>query len=227
MEFPAYLDLSSPTETVRYFPEDHAPPPPQPPTVPPLSQRDPRWKNVLLGHSYYTIGSQGCALLIASMACGMLPLELQDLLKPAGGFWRANLNWVAIPQVVPGMAFDGITNWADRPADVAAVIAELAQHPTGLWIDYSPGGSQNSHFVLGLRYLEEFEDIEIIDPWDGAIVRLLSRYAITGWDLGRALYGMRPLYRVADTPAAMAAADFVAQSAEPQFDNFPEEYTGD
>ncbi len=147
------------------------------------------------------------------------------MLKPAGGFWHANLNWAAIPRVVPGLFFDGITNWQNTGADMDTVITELEEHPLVLWIDYKPGGGQESHFVLGLEYLPEFEDVLIADPIDGYTGRLLFRYALPGWTLERAIYGMRPLYVVKKSYAA-AASYIVAAERKDAFDNFPEPYRG-
>jgi len=194
-----------------------------------LSQRDPRWKSAILGFSSYSIGAQGCALTCAAMIARLVnpalyPVALQDLLKPAGGFWQANLNWATVPRVVPGLTFDGITNWEHGGADVDAIIAHLEQHPLILWIDYTPGGGQQSHFVLGLEYLPDFEDIVIADPWDGYTGRLLFRYGLTGWTLARAIYGMRPLYQT--EIAHIAAASYIAQTIPDAFDDFPEPYKG-
>jgi hypothetical protein len=197
------------------------------PPVEALSQRYRDWRSVLLGFSQYTIGSQGCALTGASMVARLIdttltPPVLQERLKPVGGFWHANLNWAAVPQVVPGLTFDGITNWADSPADMDAIKAHLAQHPLILWIDYTPGGAQQSHFVLALQYLDEYDDIMIADPWDGYSGRMLLRYGLQGWTAQRAIYGMRPLY--VTTEQAPAAARFSALAASPQFDDYPEVY---
>jgi len=200
-----------------------------PSKIEPLAQIDPRWRAIKLGLSNYTIGAQGCALTCAAMVCRQLdttlhPDVLQNLLKPAGGFWRANLNWAAIPRVVDGIVFDGITNWKDDPADIPAVIDHLLDHPLILWIDYRPGGDQQSHFVLGLEYLPEFNDILIADPVDGYTGRLLLRYGLPNWALERAIYGMRPLYT--SEPAHAAAAVYSASCAGPQFDDYPDKYTG-
>jgi hypothetical protein len=199
------------------------------PQVEPLSQRDPRWRSTILGFSSYSIGSQGCALTCAAMIARLVnpdltPPALQDLLKPAGGFWQANLNWAAVPRVVSGLTFEGITNWESGAANVGEIITQLEEHPLILWIDYAPGGGQQSHFVLGLEYLPDFEDIVIADPWDGYTGRLLFRYGLTGWTLARAIYGMRPLYPVATTHAA--AASYVAQVTRDAFDDFPEPRRG-
>lgn len=201
------------------------------PQVEALSQRDPRWSNVLLGHSAYTIGSQGCALTCAAMIARMVdptlyPPQLQDLLKPAGGFWHANLNWAAVPRVVPGLVFEEITNWEDTGADMSDIITQLEEHPLILWVDFSPGGNLNSHFVLGIEYLPEFEDILIADPWDGYTGRLLFRYGLPGWTLARAIYGMRPLY-AADRQHAAASSYIAIAEHRDAFDDFPDKYEGD
>ena len=164
----------------------------------PMSQRDKRWRDTLLGHStYYTIGSAGCALTCAAMICSQVdgsitPDGLQQMLLPKGGFWQANLNWAIVPEVMPQIVFDGIINWMDEPADIVAVATELDLRPTILWVDFYPGGGFNTHFVVATEMLED--DIMIIDPWDGYQGRLLTRYAQDSWSLERAIYGMRKLY---------------------------------
>lgn len=199
--------------------------------VEPLSQRDPRWKGTLLGFSDYTIGAQGCALTCASMVARLVdatlyPPQLQELLKPVGGFWKANLNWAAVPRAVAGLTFEGITNWERISAPVEMIKAHLAEHPLILWVDSSPGGEQQSHFVLATAYLPDADDVLIADPWLGDMVPLRTRYGREGWSLARAIYGMRPLYAVT---GARAAAVSYAALASPQanvFDDFPDEYHG-
>ena len=196
-----------------------------------LSQRDLRWKTTALGFSNYTIGAQGCALTCAAMIARMVdetlfPPQLQELLKPAGGFWQANLNWAAVPRVVPGLIFEGITNWEGVPADVENVKAHLAEHPLILWVDFTPGGAQQTHFVLATAYLPDYDDVLIADPWDGYSGRLLLRYGGPGWTLARALYGMRPLYAVAPTRALAASYVALATPTTQAFDDYPDKYTG-
>ena len=168
------------------------------PQVVPLSQRDPRWRNVPLGHStHYTIGSAGCALCCATMVAGMVelgitPAELQDRLLLSNGFYGANLNWAAVPRVVPDLDFGGIINWVNGPADMGVVYEHLDDHPVILWVDFHPGGGQNTHFVMAFAGFGD--DLLIADPWDGYTGNLLLRYALDDWDLARAIYGIRPLY---------------------------------
>ena len=51
----------------------------------PISQRDPKWANLKIGHSQLTIGAQGCALSCVSMAtsffgCFKNPQELMNFI---------------------------------------------------------------------------------------------------------------------------------------------------
>lgn len=223
---PDHINIVTPQWEAAYTLDNTA----APPTIKPISQRDAPWRHRTLGFSTYTIGGMGCALTCASMVARLIddtltPDKLQDLLKPAGGFWQANLNWAAIPQVVPGLTFDGITNWSNTSADVDFIKAHLIAHPLILWVDFQPGGSQDSHFVLGLRWLDNYDDVEIIDPWDGYTGRLLMHYSIVGAPnstIARWVYGARPLY--VQAAQVRAAAQFSALTAAPQFDDWPEKY---
>ena len=64
----------------------------------------------------------------------------------------------------------------------------VSKRPTILRVDFRPGGALNSHFVLALSMQDN--DINIIDPWDGAHTKLLQRYALSNWNLERAIYAM-------------------------------------
>jgi hypothetical protein len=192
-----------------------------------LSQRDPAWRDIPLGHSsFYTIGSAGCALVCATLVARELeadltPVVLQDRLKDAGGFWRANLNWAAVPRVVPGLYFAGITNWKSEPADIDAVYSWLDQGPVILWVDFSPGGVHNTHFVLAIERTEDDNDLLIIDPWYGAMGPLLLMYGLRGWTLERAVYGMRPLMKVNSQHEIALVTTVTAE----EVDSWPEPYT--
>ena len=164
----------------------------------PLAQREPAWRDDLLGFSNLTLGGWGCALTCASMVCrtvdwAFTPETLNVELRDVNGFYGAHLDWSVIPQVVPGLKFDGIVNWTNGPADMAAIYGHLERHPLIVWVDFDPGGGHNTHFVL---VTERYGDTDLLclDPWDGYEGRLLLRYGLRDWTLERAIYGMRPLY---------------------------------
>jgi len=163
-----------------------------------FSQRDPRWRDGLLGYSHKTIGNYGCALCCAAMVASLVepeitPATLNNRLKQAGGFYnQIVLRWRIVPQVVPGLTFDGRADWRWGLADLEALRQELEQGPIIVQVDSHPGGRLDTHFVLAIDVAGE-SDLWVFDPWDGAEVRLLLRYAQRSWDLARAVYGMRLL----------------------------------
>ena len=180
------------------------PPTPEPVNVVPLSQRDPAWASLRLGQSSYTIGGAGCAMVSACMEATLVrpdlrPDELNAWLSANGGYTTGGLlYWAKVAEYVDGMDFVTYHKWHREPADMALVRAELAEGPAILQVDFHPGGALNTHFVLALR--EHEGDIEILDPWDGELKRLLAAYGLQTWDLPRAIYALVRFRITGETP---------------------------
>lgn len=198
-----------------------------------MCQRDKDWASIPLGvGGEYTIGSSGCALCCLTMIVNQLypdetPDSLQAKLLEVGGFWRANLNWAAIEQIYPEFVFKGATNWDKTRADKQEVLDELARGPVPLWVDFRPGGEHDTHFVVAVGE-SKHGDILIYDPWLGAVAPMLMIYGLRGWDVERAIYGMRPFEIAGRGNAAfsMSIGSDGAREFVEGFDNFPEQYAG-
>lgn len=157
------------------------------------SQRDDRWKtDLMMGNN--TIGGWGCA-----MACGVMlisqfnpevtPKTLNQWLKQNNGYTSDNrLVWSKITEFEPRVQFVNYHLWRNIAANIPLLIEKLQVSPHIIQVDFRPGGALDTHFVLALS--SDSNDIDIIDPWDGSHTKLLQRYALSTWDLSRAVYAM-------------------------------------
>lgn len=158
----------------------------------PYSQRDSRWSNDVMVTA--TIGNQGCAITACAMLgsqynTGITPKSMNAYLKSNGGYTSDNrVYWAKVTGLVPELVFKNYYTWRETGADMPLVLSELAKHPVVIQVDFHPGGGLNTHFVLALS--SDGNDIDILDPWDGAKTKLLQRYALDDWDLARAVYAM-------------------------------------
>ena len=122
-----------------------------------LSQRDPRWANILLGTSKTTtIGSHGCTITCLAMLAGVSPDYVNDRLNEVGGFANTNLvNWTKIQAALPNLQFV----WRGTPYDNDRVKNAL---PALVEVDFDgTGRDDDRHWVVykGSQRLN--------DPWDG------------------------------------------------------------
>ncbi len=164
------------------------------------SQRDPRWRDEVYAGGL-TIGQAGCYVTCVAMVASCAgyvdtPPQVALKLREAGCFSGALLaNPHFIPNAYPALAWAGALDWRNRPANLVRLRAELERGPAIVEVEFWPGGAvppQDQHFVVA-QSLTDNGDLVIIDPWDGAEVRLLARYAQEHWDLARAVYGLRLL----------------------------------
>jgi hypothetical protein len=164
------------------------------------SQRDPEWASDLLGYSSgrWTMGNGGCAVtsvaIVLSRAFPTLtPGILNAKLKEAGGFYGAELDWSAVPEVAAGVRYVRRRDW-NHPMTVSQ-LAEVEHYiqrygPVVMEVDYKPRVyGQQMHFVVATEWLGD--DVRIIDPWDGAETKLLLRYADPDDTLADAIWGVR------------------------------------
>ena len=167
------------------------------------SQRDLRWSKAHMGGTPQTVGGMGCAMLCASMvlsqvAPDVLPGEFNAVLNERGGYnvvgSEAHLAWDRLPSIYPELTWLGRESFM-RPlyaSEMDRIRGFIAEQPLPIWVDFRPLTSGlDTHFVLAESW--DGDDITIIDPWMGDRVGLLARYARTGQDLARAIWGYRRL----------------------------------
>lgn len=183
-------------------PEPEPEPLPVPARVIGYSQRDPRWANVRLGTSAYTMGAAGCAVTSVAMLASAVdpaftPLDMVTWLNSNGGFTSGGLlYWSKAAQAVTGLAFVNYHVWRSVSADLPVFRDALARGPQVLQVDFKPATAVlDSHFVLALGLTAAGFDVDIIDPWTGARGTLLGLYSGSGWTLSRAVYAMAE-YRI-------------------------------
>ncbi len=164
--------------------------------VPAFSQRDPRWANVRLGKSNYTMGSAGCAVTAAAMVAATVapdttPGTLVEALNANNGFTSGGLlYWSKITDVIPALRFVRYDLWRTIPAEIILLQAALSVCPQVIQVDFHPQTSGlDSHFVTALRMTDD-DDVEIIDPWTGEAGTLLGMYGRSGWTVARAVYAL-------------------------------------
>ena len=174
-------EIEMPWNTLSYFPDE----PEIPETnsdillpIEPLSQVDPRWKDVQLGTSASTIGGYGCLITCVSMMLDYYgyntnPALLNEELKVHSGYANGNLlMWGQVPVIYPGVTYDG--KWEGSRNDIIdKCLAD--DRPAIVHVDYNPATAPiEQHWVLVVgkkdgKYI-------INDPKDGAQVVFNDRY---------------------------------------------------
>ena len=117
--------------------------------IPPLWQKDPRWKLKRLGNSYLTIGSHGCLDTGLSMIAGVDPDVFNDRLKAVGGFVGANIYWKMVSVAYPYMEYLRAIDCYYDPAPLDEIDNYLRQGITVLaQVDQDPSTSQmDQHWI--------------------------------------------------------------------------------
>lgn len=156
-------------------------------TIKYLSQQDPRWRDIKIGNSQYTVGNYGCALTCISMVsdyfgCFQDPgqLAVNPKVAPDG-----SVNWTTLD--FPNFSFryaDGNLFSSKFSPDNEMLKSYLDNNGKGgdraciiqLVITPYKNGTPFTHFLLGLWALPETNDIMVIDPWDGKSKPLLLSY---------------------------------------------------
>jgi len=151
--------------------------------ITPLSQRDSRWKNKLLGFNtdtQYTIGGYGCLITCLAMLKNDAVDAINIELKRISGFLEGTgyYIWEAISRIYPEIKEKSI--WTpDRLTDkqVSEIRNALDNGcPVMFQIDmYPETAPTDMHYVLCVGYGEEDNDYIINDPWTGT-QRPLSDY---------------------------------------------------
>ena len=171
------------------------------------SQRDARWRDYVYAPGYdwrglpFTLGRWGCYLTCVTMLTSLVgydhtPVDVVKELQKVGAMVGTYVgNPCNVPNAYPELSWEGQLDWRDDPAPLPVLKALLSGCPQIVEVEFSPGGEKpphDQHFVLGLD-LSDDGDLWIIDPWDGSETKLLERYALSHWDLSRAVYGVRRL----------------------------------
>ncbi len=168
----------------------------------PLSQRDPQWKNVILGFgdASSTIGAYGCTLVCLTMvANGMgydeTPATLNEKLKALGpnvGFTGPLIMFAGLQAALPGIQFTNFVRCRDVDAPMASVDSALdAGLPVVVEVDFSPAPGLQNHWVLlyARQALDPLgngspgSDYLIHDPWPvpaESSASLMQRYGFVG-----------------------------------------------
>lgn len=174
---------------------------PWPGRVVPTSQRAAEVATLTMGGTQQTVGGYGCAAMCAYMVLTQVRPEVTaaafvQRLNERKGFnilnGEAHLAWDRLPQIYPEYRWFGREDYRSRltTAEMATVQEAMDEGPLVLWVDFKPSTKgMQSHFVLALRLVGD--DVEIVDPWDGATTWLLRRYSLKGQHLETAIWGYR------------------------------------
>lgn len=175
------------------------------PRYQPLSQRDPRWKDQLLGNTTVptvTIGDYGCLLTCFTMLINsalvnpLTPDQVNNLRKGNGGYLPVGAygGYAARFNVDDETAGAVKIGWfSERYEQVAPddVVARLVRHlqdgqPAILEVDFFPSDStdpafppqpgRQMHFVLAIPDGASPSSITVIDPWDGQTRSITPRF---------------------------------------------------
>jgi hypothetical protein len=182
------VDADGYTPIVAYIP-----PPPAPLKIPPLGQRDPRWKQHPLGVSNDTIGADGCLLTCLGMAIGVTPDILDEAMVSVGAFAVNRVRTFYLENAFAKLELAGIPVRRIRfasvagnyPADVPAdVLTKLAAHLKAgkiaiIEVDSDTRTPElNEHYVLATG-VDANGRIIINDPWFADTATLTPRYRET------------------------------------------------
>jgi hypothetical protein len=155
----------------------------------PLSQRDPRWKDLPLGFSNLTIGSDGCTLTSITMIANGFgytetPATLNDKLKSLGngrGLLDARMVWAGPPRVLPDLRLVKILHSVDDTSMSAIDDALARGKPVLIELDRSPSPNFQNHWVV--IFNKQGDDYLIYDPWTiptRESESLITKYGFSG-----------------------------------------------
>ena len=187
-----------------------APEPPPEPEIPPMAQRDPRWKDMRLGHSSTTLGRHGCVVTCLAMMISdagkqqVTPAQVNHTLRSMnlfGGNERNLVIWNQVQKAYPCIHFEGFTICAKDPAPTN-LITFAAQKPGRyaiIQIDFDPSPQHpgiQGHYLLvtGGRASEGYT---CNDPWTGNVITVPPKYCQPDWDAARAIMRVA-FYRAAE-----------------------------
>ncbi|MFQ5420807.1 MAG: NBR1-Ig-like domain-containing protein, partial [Anaerolineae bacterium] len=163
--------------------------------VAPMSQRDPRWADKMLGHagSPTTIGKWGCLLTCFAMTANALEHEtdssrLNDAMLSNGGFLNGYFTkWNALTEVYADIVYEGKMD--AHPNVMQFIDASLANgRPISALVDFTrdtPYSDNDQHWVLIVG--KDGDDYRINDPWllPAQEASLRARYGRAGQSLSQ------------------------------------------
>lgn len=161
--------------------------------IPPLSQRDNRWKDKRLGGGG-TIGLYGCLLICHAMALAYYghetsPDSLNEIFKSKGAYDGNYLNFYAVGNVFGDYKAVEFYECNDVPCDLSKIDKMLAQKkPVIAKVDFdqNPSTKGDWHFVLIIGK-EDDGAYYINDPWTGETYYFNAKYG----DPLKGIYGLR------------------------------------
>ena len=139
----------------------------------PLSQNDPAWAGLRLGHagSPQTIGKWGCLLTCFAMMANALgkttnPAQLNEAMIRKGGFVNIfETKWKALSDVYTEIVYEG--KFGSAPDVVTRINDNLANgFPVAIQVDFTrdtPYSDNDQHWVLIVG--RDGNDYRINDPW--------------------------------------------------------------
>jgi len=139
--------------------------------IPPLSQKDPRWKDIKLGNSNLTIGSDGCLDTCFAMAFGVTPDEFNARMKAVGGFTGARIYWQMVKKAYPDSEYLKYIECYNVPAPLNEIDALLAQG-VPVMVHVTRNGYQHWILIIG----KSGGDYIANDPIDGKRISFRERY---------------------------------------------------
>lgn len=130
-----------------------------------LAQRDPRWANIQLGASPYSLGPSGCFVTVIADILETTPDVINQRLNAINGFaadadkYLDLVDWSKIE-----IAFPGVNAIYKKPYDNADVLAQLAAGNSVLVeVPAAPIGGTGIHAV---RYIGNHQ---LNDPWSATV----------------------------------------------------------
>ena len=130
--------------------------------ISPLWQRDPRWKDIKLGNSYLTLGSDGCLVTVLSMVAGVTPDVFNARLKEVGGFDGPRVYWQMVDDAFPDLEYVTAYDCYYIPAPLD-LIDDLLSRGISVPVHVLLNGLQHWVLITG----KTVDDYVINDPWYG------------------------------------------------------------
>lgn len=158
-----------------------------------FSQRDPKWKDEILGTGKLSIGQAGClvtsvAAMLATWGEGINPYQLNEYLKTHHGYVNGNLFVFSAVNNL-GAVFVRRINCYSIPAPVKW-LKDAINEGLGViaLVDAKPGSKLDQHWVWLMALAENSG--HIMDSWQlpGNELTGLGQYLATGWTPARGIF---------------------------------------